>query len=327
MRNDPPRWKAAARLKGFGPLAKLAVAPLQENPMTALAPRESELSPIVAGMWRMTEWNLDVPARARWIEQALELGIDSFDHADIYGDHGVESLFGEALAAAPGLRERIKLVTKCGIRLASQDQGVTVKHYDTSAAYVRGRVEQSLRNLHTERLDMVLVHRPDYLMDAAALADTFTALTNEGKVARWGVSNHSRVQFELLHAHFPLATNQVELSPLAPGALDDGTLEQVQMLGLRPMIWSPLGGGRLFTGEDEQAMRVRDVMQPMAERYGVSLATLAYAWILRLPSRPHPITGTGRIEGLREAMAALDVTLDAEDWYAIWTAAKGHAVP
>ncbi|MFC4763803.1 aldo/keto reductase [Dyella koreensis] len=286
-----------------------------------------ELSPIVAGLWRITDWNLSVQERVRWIEQALELGITSFDHADIYGDYRAEALFGEALKAMPALRERMQLVTKCGIRLRSAQRNYQVNYYDTSAAYVRAQVEQSLRNLHTERLDLVLIHRPDYLMDAAALADTFATLIREGKVQHWGVSNHSTSQFALLHQRHPLLTNQVELSPLRMDALDDGTLDQAQQLGLRPMIWSPLGGGRLFTGQDEQAIRVREQMTAIAAHHDISLATLAFAWVLRHPSRPHTITGTGRIEGLREAIAALDVQLDAEDWYAIWTASKGHPVP
>lgn len=286
-----------------------------------------ELSPIVAGLWRLAEWKLDVAGRVRWIEQALELGITSFDHADIYGDYRVEALFGEALKIAPRLRQRMQLVSKCGIRLRSTDRPYRLNHYDTSAAYVRAQVERSLVNLHTDQLDLVLIHRPDYLMDAAALAETFRTLTAEGKVLYWGVSNHSASQFALLHQHHPLQTNQLELSPLALQALDDGTLDQAQQLGLRPMIWSPLGGGRLFNGDDPQAMRVRQAMQPIAERHGISLATLAYAWILRHPCRPQPITGSGRIDGLREAVAALDITLDGEDWYAIWTASQGHPVP
>lgn len=285
------------------------------------------MSPIVAGLWRITSWNLSVDERLRWIEQALDLGITTFDLADIYGDYQAEGQFGDALKARPALRNRMQLVTKCGIRLRSAQRPYRVNYYDTSAAYVRGQVEQSLRNLHTEQLDLVLIHRPDYLMDAAALADTFATLTREGKVAHWGVSNHTTSQFALLQQHHPLVTNQVELSPLQMDALDDGTLDQAQQLGLRPMIWSPLAGGRLFNGEDEQAVRTRATMLDIAGRYGISLTTLAFAWILRHPSRPHPITGSGRMESVRDAVKALDVTLDAEDWYAIWTASKGHSVP
>lgn len=286
-----------------------------------------ELSPIIAGLWRIVEWKLDVQARTSWIEQALELGITSFDHADIYGDYRAEAVFGEALKVAPALRQRMQLVTKCGIRLRSAQRPYRINYYDTGAAYVRTQVEQSLRNLHTEQLDLVLIHRPDYLMDAAALAETFATLTREGKVAHWGVSNHSTSQFALLHQHHPLLTNQLELSPLQMHALDDGTLDQAQQYGLRPMIWSPLAGGRLFTGGDEQALRVRAEMSAIATRHNISLTTLAFAWVLRHPSRPHPITGSGRMESVREAVAALNVQLDAEDWYAIWTASKGHSVP
>ena len=290
-------------------------------------PPRLELSPIVAGLWRITSWKLSVAERVRWIELALELGITSFDHADIYGDYHAESAFGEALKAAPALRARMQLVSKCGIRLRNAEHSYRVNYYDSSATYVRNQVEQSLHKLHTDQLDLVLIHRPDYLMDAAELAETFSALTREGKVAHWGVSNFSASQFALLHQQHSLLTNQIELSPLSMGALDDGTLDQAQQLGLRPMIWSPLGGGHLFTGQDEQAVRLRAEMTAIATRYGISLTTLAFAWVLRHPSRPHPITGTGRIEGLRDAVAALDVQLDAQDWYAIWTASKGHSVP
>jgi predicted oxidoreductase len=286
-----------------------------------------ELSPIVAGLWRIADWNLDVSARVRWIEQALDLGITAFDHADIYGDYCAETLFGEALKAQPALRARMQLVTKCGIRLISARRRYRVNYYDSSPAYVRAQVEQSLQNLHTDELDLVLIHRPDYLMDAAVLADTFAALTAEGKVKHWGVSNYSIGQFALLHQSFPLTTHQVELSPLQMDALDNGTLDQAQQLGLRPMIWSPLAGGRLFGGDTQQELRVSAEMNAIAARYEISLTTLAMAWVLRHPSRPHPITGTRRIEGLRDAVAALNVRLDAEDWYAIWTASKGHPVP
>ncbi|MBV8159264.1 MAG: aldo/keto reductase [Dyella sp.] len=292
-----------------------------------MQPASFSLSPIVAGLWRITSWNLSVAERVRWVEQALDLGITTFDLADIYGDYQAEGQFGDALKAQPSLRNRMQLVTKCGIRLRSSQRPYKINYYDTSAAYVRAQVEQSLRNLHTEQLDLVLIHRPDYLMDAAALADTFATLTREGKVAHWGVSNHTTSQFALLQQHHPLVTNQVELSPLQMDALDDGTLDQAQQLGLRPMIWSPLAGGRLFNGEDEQAVRMRAAMLDIAEHHGISLTTLAFAWILRHPSRPHPITGSGRMVNLQDAVKALDVVLDAEDWYAIWTASKGHSVP
>lgn len=286
------------------------------------------LSAIVAGAWRMASWEMDVQARRRWIEECLELGVTSFDLADIYGDYQVEALFGEALALSPSLRRRMQLVSKCGIRLVSAHHPAhTINSYDSSRAHVLAQVDHSLRALRTDYLDLLLIHRPDFLMDPAELAATFRELRDAGKVLHAGVSNHKPSQLALLHHRFPLATNQIELSPLHLDPLSDGTLDQCLDLGLRPMIWSPLGGGRLLTSDDERARRVRTVLEALAREHHVSLATIAFAWILRHPSRPVPITGTRRIEGVREAVAALGVTLAAEAWYRVWEASTGHPVP
>ncbi|CAD5371659.1 Uncharacterized oxidoreductase YcsN [Rubrivivax sp. A210] len=292
------------------------------------AARALTLSPIVAGLWRMAEWGLDVPGRIRWIEQALDLGITSFDHADIYGGYTVEALFGEALAAAPGLRQRLQIATKCGIKLVSaQRPAHAIKSYDSGRAHVLASVDASLRALRTDRIDLLLLHRPDLLLDPDELADTLRLLLAAGKVLHFGVSNHSPGQLNVLRKRHPLATHQIEFSPLQMQALADGTLEQCVDLGLRPMIWSPLGGGRLLSGQDEQARRVRGALAELGARHGgASAATLACAWILRHPSRPIPITGSGRIEGLREAVAALDIRLSTEDWYRVWQASMGREV-
>jgi predicted oxidoreductase len=221
----------------------------------------------------------------------------------------------------------MQIVSKCGIKLVSpQRPGHALKSYDSSPAHVTASVEASLRALHTDHLDLLLIHRPDALMDPDALAETFARLQAAGKVLHFGVSNHSPSQLGLLHRRHALVTNQIELSVLQLAALADGTLDQCLDLGLRPMIWSPLAGGRLFREGDPQAERVRKVMGPMAERYGVSIPTLAFAWILLHPARPLPITGSQRLAALAEAVAALDVTLSAEDWWVIWQASTGHEV-
>ena len=298
------------------------------RPSPSDTPAPLHLSPIVAGLWRLHEWGLDTPGTVRWIEQALALGITSFDHADIYGGYRVEALFGDALAASPGLRHRLQLVTKCGIKLTgSQRPAHAIKCYDSSRAHVLGSVGESLRALRTDRIELLLMHRPDLLMDPDELADTFRHLRAAGKVLHFGLSNHAPGQVAMLHRRLPLVTQQIECSPLQMQALADGTLEQCVDLGLRPMIWSPLAGGRLFSGQDAQAQRVRAALSDLARRHGVSPATVAYAWILRHPSRPWPITGSGRLQALQEAVAALDVKLPAEDWYRIWQASMGHEVP
>lgn len=296
-------------------------------PLTSLAADGPRLSPIVAGAWRMADWQWSAQQRLRWIEQCVELGVSSFDHADIYGGYQVEALFGEALALAPALRSRLQLVSKCGIKLLSDARPAhRIKHYDSSAAHIVASAEASLRALRTERLDLLLIHRPDALMDADEVAGAFEALRAAGKVAHFGVSNFTPAQFELLASRTLLVTNQIELHPLQRTPLTDGTLDQLQHLRVRPMIWSPLAGGALLSGGGETERRVQAALARVGERHGASAATIAFAWLLRLPSRPLPVAGSRRIDALREAVQALQVRLDAQDWTEIWQAATGHEV-
>ena len=251
------------------------------------------------------------------IEQALELGITSVDHADIYTS---EAPFGDALALAPHLRQRMEIVGKCGIYGGLY--GARVPHYNTSRAHIVASVEQSLRHLNTDHLDLLLIHRPDPLMDADEVAEAFATLRAAGKVRHFGASNFNPAQFELLNDRVTLVTNQIELSPLCLAPLSDGTLDQAQRLRRRPMIWSPLAGGRLF---DHPA--IAETLQELAARYGVAPAVIAYAWLLRHPSQPVVLTGSSRVEALRAAGSAASLTLDREDWFALLLAATGVNVP
>ncbi len=276
----------------------------------------------------MQAWGWSAAQRLDWIEACIDLGVTSFDHADIYGGYSVEPLFGEALARKPALRQKMQLVSKCGIQLVSP---LRPQHrltaYDTSAMHIEASVDQSLRALQTDHLDMLLIHRPDPLLDADAVAAAFQRLQRSGKVGAFGASNFTPAQFALLHSRTPLVTNQVECSPLHLAPLHDGTFDQAQQLRLAPMIWSPLAGGRVFTGEDAAALRVRTTLSLVAARLSVSMATVVYAWLRRLPCRAYPIVGSSRIEVLREAVAALDLQLDAPTWHEIWSAGAGHEVP
>ena len=286
------------------------------------------MSRIVAGAWRMSDWRWSPQERLRWIEQCVELGVTTFDHADIYGGYSVEQLFGEALALAPTLRGKLQLVTKCGICLVSPNRPAHhVKHYNTSFEHIVASVENSLRALRTERIELLLIHRPDALLDADVVASAFTHLQLQGKVQHFGVSNFTTAQFDLLQSRFPLVTNQIELHPLYLAPLTDGTLDQCQQRRIQPMIWSPLAGGRLLTGQTPDVIRVRAALDAVGARHGVSAGTMAFAWLLRHPSRPIPVAGSRRIQAIREAVAALDVTLDAQDWTEIWAAGSGHEVP
>jgi predicted oxidoreductase len=286
------------------------------------------LSPIVAGTWRMASWKWTPQECLRWIEGCADMGVTSFDLADIYGAYTAEALFGDGLALAPSRRDQLQLVSKCGIRLLHPSFPDTrVKHYDSSGAHIVRSVENSLRALRTDRLDVLLLHRPDALLDADEAAEAFERLRAAGKVLAFGVSNYTPSQFALLHARTPLVTNQIELHALRPAPIADGTLDQCQQLRLRPMAWSPLAGGALLTGTTPEAMRVRSALEQVSAARGVSVATVAYAWLLRLPSAPIPISGSRRLEALREAMAATDLTLDRQEWTNIFVAATGKDLP
>jgi predicted oxidoreductase len=285
------------------------------------------LSRIVAGMWRMTEWDMTPQQRLAFIEQCIALGVTSFDHADIYGGYGVEGLFGEALALKPSLREQIQIVSKCGIKLISGRRPThTIQHYDTSSAHIVASVENSLKELRTDYLDLLLIHRPDPLMDFDEVANTFQRLRSEGKVKEFGVSNFSRHQFETLNKRVPLATNQVEFSPLHLEPMFDETFDGLQDLGVQPMIWSPLGGGRLFTAGDEQGERLRLKIKEVADELNRPFASVVFAWIMQLPCRPVPLTGSGRIESIEVAVEATQFALSRPQWFEILRAARGHEV-
>ncbi|EPP24587.1 aldo/keto reductase [Vibrio fluvialis] len=296
-----------------------------------IASQGPEFSELVQGYWRLGEWGMTAQERLTFLKQHLELGITTVDHADIYGNYECEQLFGEALALEPSLREQLQIVTKCDIKLCSAKfPERKINHYDTSAAHIYQSVNNSLERLHVNEIDVLLIHRPDVLMDADEVAEAFTELHKVGKVKHFGVSNFSPAQFELLQSRLgkPLVTNQVEINPLNFYVAHDGTLDQMQMLRTRPMAWSCLGGGAIFNGDSEQAQRVRAVLEELREELGAeSIDQVIYAWVRALPSKPLPIIGSGKIERVQAAVDALDLTLSREQWYRVWVASKGHGVP
>lgn len=299
-----------------------------QTPRIQVSPQGPEFSRIVAGVWRMAEWGWSVEQRRQWVESCLELGVTTFDHADIYGGYTIEALFGEVLQHAPYLRSRMELVSKCNIALTTQNRPQhRIKHYNTSREHIITSAERSLLNLRTDYLDCLLIHRPDPLMNVDEVAEAFSALQLAGKVRYFGVSNFSPSQFDLLNSHFPLITNQVECSLLQMNPLHDGTLDQAQRLRCAPMIWSPLAGGSLFRGDGDRERRVRHELERIAQQLAVSPATVAYLWLLQHPARLLPLTGSGRIDAIRDAVAATGLVMDRQDWFALWQASSGHEVP
>lgn len=291
-----------------------------------------EFSRIVYGAWRLAD-GATLPGAAEvraLIEGCLELGITSFDHADIYGGYRCEELFGAALKETPSLRERIEIISKCDICLVDGARPKhRVKHYDTSAAHIRDSVDRSLRLLHCDYLDLLLLHRPDPLFDADESAAELERLIRAGKIRHVGVSNFLPHQVELLASRLqaPIVTNQVEFSVLRHGVMLDGTLDQCQRLRMRPMAWSPLAGGRLFDASEPKAQALLSLLGRLGEGYGLSAEGMALAWILRHPSTPLPVVGTSRIARIRSAAEASKVKLERQDWFEIYEAASGREVP
>lgn len=291
-------------------------------------PRFSRLA---LGFWRLADWGLSDRELLDLIRASLDLGITTFDHADIYGDYTCQELFGRALALEPALRKKMQLVTKCGIMLASPNRPQhALKHYNTSRAHIMASVEESLQTLGTDRVDLLLIHRPDLLMDPDEVAEAFTALRQAGKVLHFGVSNFTPSQFDLLASRldFPLVTNQIEVSVLFLDLLHDGTVDRCLQKGIAPMVWSPLAGGRIFSEESERAARVRQALQAVGQELGgAPLDQVALSWVLTHPARFVPILGSGKIERIRSAARAEARQLSREQWFAIWSASSGTPVP
>jgi predicted oxidoreductase len=304
-------------------------------PTVSLHPSLSAFSRLVYGVWRLADDADTSPAHvAAKIAACLEQGITSFDHADLYGGHRCEALFGEALRAQPGLKkgngQGLQLVSKCDIAIpgpwAPQRR---LKHYDTSAAHVRASAERSLRLLGVERLDVLLIHRPDPYLDADETGAALDALVDAGLIGAAGVSNFLPHDVALLQSRMkhPLVTNQIELSLAARAPFTDGQLAHAQQHRMKPMAWSPLGGGALLDAAHPVGARVLPALRRIGEAHGVAPDAVALAWLLAHPAGILPVAGTNRLDRIARLTDAFAVTLDRETWFELWTLAEGRELP
>ena len=296
-----------------------------------LAPHGPEFSRLVYGTWRLLDTKPTAQEINRRLHACLELGITTIDTAEIYGRYEVEQQLGAALALSPGLRDKFELVTKAGIYVpCSHHPDCRTAHYNATGPHLRKSLDRSLRRLGTDHVELFLVHRPDWLTRADDTAAGLNEMLRTGKTRAAGVSNYRASQFELLNAQMkqPLVTNQIEFHLLHPEPINDDTLHQCEKLGVRPMAWSPLAGGRIFDPSNPAAVRLAATAKSMAPRYnGAPLEQLAYAWILAHPSHPLPVIGTNKLERLQSAAQADAIVLEREDWYALWEAAQGRKIP
>jgi len=291
--------------------------------------KADSISSPVAGCMRWGVWgaNFSTAEYRQMIESCLQYGINSFYHADIYGDYTTEAEFGEALKENPLLRQHIKLITKCGIQMLTANRPEhSIKSYNTSKEHIIHSVEQSLRNFGTDYLDVLLIHRPDPLLDPSDVAEAIEQLKQQGKVLAFGVSNFLPHQTDLLAAHTLIEYNQVEISIIKLNAFSDGTLENCMKHKITPMAWAPLGGG-LFT--DETHPRFRSITASaieLAEKYNTGLNEILLAWLHTHPSAIQSVIGTTKIERLLQAKVATSIRLEREDWFKLLIASTGEDV-
>jgi predicted oxidoreductase len=289
--------------------------------------KDVALSRLVYGMWRIADDSDTSAAHVRAkIDACLEQGITTMDQADIYGGYGAEAVLGAALKEDPGLRDRIEIVSKCGIVAPmGRHADKRIKHYDTSRGYIEQAVETSLRDMGTEHLDLLLIHRPDPMMDHRETGAALDGLVASGKVRAIGVSNFRPWDVELLESAMetPLSTNQIEISLKELAPFTNGDLAYHQRRNIPLMAWSPLGGGDLMTGQGPVAER----LDAIAKAQGVDRAAVAVAFLLAHPAGILPVLGTNNVERIAKISDALEVELDRQDWFALYEAGLGTEVP
>ncbi|MFZ3583651.1 aldo/keto reductase [Loktanella sp. DJP18] len=288
-----------------------------------------DFSRIVYGMWRLGDDDDTSPAHVQAkIEACLEQGITTMDQADIYGGYRAEEIMGAALKQAPHLRSDIEVVTKCDIVIdAGRHAGAPVKYYDTSRAHIEASVDASLSLMGLDRIDLLLIHRPDPLMDHHETGRTLDELVTAGKVRAVGVSNFRPWDWALLQSAMDtrLATNQIELSLASLDPLTNGDVAHHQQHGTPIMAWSPLGGGRLMDGANGPDLH--EMMVAMAEAHGTDTAAIAVAWLLAHPAHILPVMGTNTLSRIATLSDALKINMSRQAWYQLYTAALGQEVP
>jgi predicted oxidoreductase len=287
---------------------------------------QTKLSPIVAGTmnWGIWDKNLNTSEMDHLIHLCIENQITTFDHADIYGNYTTEADFGKAFGQSNIDRKKIQLISKCGIQ-HTNGRDNKVKHYDYSKKYILWSVENSLKNLHTDYLDVLLLHRPSPLMEADEIAEAVAKLKQEGKIIDFGLSNFTAWQTELIRQKTEISYNQVQFSATHHEAMLDGSFDYMQLHNIRPMSWNPLG--TVFREDIEQTRRLKKLLAQLVDKYHLGSDTILLAWILKHPAKVIPVAGTVNIDRLQALMKAAELQLEQEDWFAIWTESMGNKVP
>jgi predicted oxidoreductase len=288
---------------------------------------QTPFSKIIAGTMTWGIWgkNLDKNQMIELMNHCLETGITTFDHADIYGGYTTEAAFGNAFGKSGINRKKIQLISKCGIQLVLENRSAKIKHYDYSKSHIISSAEQSLKNLKTDYLDLLLLHRPSPLIQTDEVAEAIEKLMSEGKILEFGVSNFTPTQTDLIQAKTEIKYNQIEFSVTHFDAMLNGSLDHMQVNGIQPMCWSPLG--TVFKKDDKKSIRIKKLAKRLSTKYNAEMDVLLLAWILKHPSGILPVFGTADKTRIANLMKATTIEMELEDWFAFWTESAGNPVP
>ena len=289
--------------------------------------KNTPFSKIIAGTMTWGYWgkNLDKNQMIELMNSCIETGITTFDHADIYGGYTTEAAFGNAFGESQIDRKKIQLISKCGIQLPSENRSTKIHHYNYSKAHIIWSAEQSLKNLKTDYLDLLLLHRPSALMQVDEIAEAIEKLKTEGKILDFGVSNFTPSQTDLIQTKIKVNYNQIEFSATHFEPMLDGGLDYMQTHNIKPLCWSPMG--TVFKKIDEKSVRVKKLATKLATKYNVEIDVLLLAWILKHPAGIIPVFGTADKNRISNLMKATEVDLELEDWFAFWTESAGNPIP
>lgn len=288
---------------------------------------KTTLSTIIAGTMNWGSWdkNLSAPEMAHLIHVCHENQITTFDLADVYGGYTTEATFGKGFKNSKIDRSKIQLITKCGIQYVSENRENRIKHYDYSKKYILWSVENSLKNLNTDYVDVFLLHRPSPLMVADEIAEAVEQLKKDGKILSFGLSNFTPSQTDLIQKKIKVSYNQIQFSATHYEPMIDGSLDHMELHQITPMAWNPLG--TVFREDTEQTRRLKKLFVRLVEKYEVGSDLLLLTWLMQHPTKVIPLAGTVNIGRIQQLKKASEIQMDREDWFEIWTESMGHRVP
>jgi predicted oxidoreductase len=288
-----------------------------------------ELTRVVAGCMRANDAGVSGDAFLKFVHKCIDMGVNCFDHAPVYGGYTCEKLFGDGvLRKEPALRKKIRLITKAGIVLPGVCGNKHI-YYDSRKESLLKEIDSSLQKLGTDYVDVLLIHRPDPLADPHETAEALETIVKSGKALSIGVSNYEPSQLSALQSclSIPLVTNQLEFSVKSPDNFLNGSSDYAFQNGMSLMAWSPLGGGSVFKGQDEKSVRLRTILQEIAQAHGTTVDAVMYAWLFVHPVRLIVVTGTMNVSRIKTAVDAMNLSLSYDEWYAILAASRGYDVP